>query len=309
MATASASAATPVLSAFTKIANHAAQKCSLLCVGLDPDEATVHLFARRYPDDCRGAATFVQLAERFCMRLIRQTRDYACAFKPNSAFFEAMGPEGVAMLKRVCDYIHENDIPIILDVKRGDIGSTAKAYAKAAFDIFHATLVIANPYLGRDSLAPFLDDRPETGVLALCKTSNPGADDFQELRVTGGEEQDTPFYQAVAKLLLNESHPASSPERPPRGEIGLVVGATQEDALRNIRQAHPDVWILAPGVGAQGADPSICIPAGIRQDGLGLILPMSRIIATAEKPGDAARQWRDDINQYRYEALQSKPSA
>ena len=236
-----------------------------------------------------STSSSAQAAEAFCLILIEATASYAAAFKPNSAFFEAYGAAGMAALERVIAAVPE-DIPVILDAKRGDIASTAQAYARAAFQTLKAGGITLNPYLGRDTLTPFISD-PAHGVFMLCKTSNPGASDLQDLQVSlstaGGS---LALYEQVAHLgkIWNE-----------RDNLGLVVGATQPDALRRVRSIAPEIWILAPGVGAQGGDLQAALEAGLRTDGLGMLIPVSRGISRADNPGQAARQLRDRINQTR----------
>lgn len=249
---------------------------SLLCVGLDP-----------HPSDLPEQTG--ESAKAFCLRIIEQTADLAAAFKPNSAFFEALGPEGMTALREVIEGIPDG-IPVILDVKRSDIASTAKAYVIACFDILGADAVTLNPYLGRDAVKPFLED-PEKGVFLLCKTSNPGASDLQDVRVLGQGSDKTktpPFlYEHVAALAQSWNL---------SGNLGLVVGATQVDSLKAVRSQAPDLWILAPGIGAQGGDLKAAVRAGVREDGLGLLVPVSRGISRADQPREAAVAIRDSIH-------------
>jgi len=254
------------------------QDCtSPLCVGLDP-----------HPDDLPSADAAAALA--FCLRLIRATARYAAAFKPNAAFFEALGPEGWQVLAQVIAAAGQESqrmgsrIPVILDVKRGDIASTAEAYARSAFELLGADAVTLSPYLGRDSIEPFLSDRHK-GVFLLCKTSNPGAADLQDLPV-GGPAGFVPLHIRVAQLARSwNTH----------GNVGLVVGATQPESLARVRAAAPDLWILAPGIGAQGGDLAAVLRAGIRADGSGLLLTVSRALSRADDPGRAAAELRDEI--------------
>lgn len=249
---------------FEKLDQRAQSIDSLLCVGLDP-----------HPEDLPEQSSAA--AKDFCLRLIEATQAYALAFKPNAAFFEALGPSGWEALQSVIAAVPE-DIPVILDAKRGDISSTARAYARSAFVNLGADAVTLSPYLGYDSLAPFMED-PEKGIFLLCKTSNPGSVDLQDLPL-GGHYQTMMVYEKVASLAA---------EWGTQGEIGLVVGATFPDALRRIRTLAPDQWFLAPGLGAQGADLSTAMEAGLRQDGLGLLINVSRGISRAEDPAQAAR--------------------
>ena len=259
---------------FTTLETRVRKIDSLLCVGLDP-----------HPDDLDKASA--QAAESFCLRLIEATAPFAAAFKPNAAFFEAYGAQGMAALERVIAAVPD-DIPVILDAKRGDIASTAQAYARAAFQTLRADAITINPYLGRDAVAPFLSD-PNHGVFMLCKTSNPGATDLQDLTLLPMPETDSlRLYEYIARLgtTWNEMD-----------NLGLVVGATQPDALARVRAIAPQLWILAPGVGAQGGDLSAALHAGLRTDRLGMLVPVSRGISRAENPALAARQLRDRIKQ------------
>jgi uridine monophosphate synthetase len=237
---------------------------SLLCVGLDP-----------HPEDLpeqTGAA-----AKAFCLKLIEATKEVTLAYKPNAAFFEALGPEGWEALREVIAAVPD-EIPVVLDAKRGDISSTARAYARSAFEMLGADAITLSPYLGYDSLTPFMED-PEKGIFLLCKTSNPGSVDLQDLPL-GGNDRLMMVYEKVAGLAA---------EWDTEGNIGLVVGATFPEALGRVRQLAPKQWFLAPGLGAQGADLKAAMQAGLRDDGLGLLINVSRGISRAEDPGQAAR--------------------
>ena len=269
-----------VVGFFSLLEERARRVDSLLCVGLDP-----------HPDDL--SAPTPQAARDFCLRLIDTTADQAAAFKPNAAFFEAFGPEGVEVLRQVIAAVPE-DIPVILDAKRGDIASTAQAYARAAFQVLGAGAVTLSPYLGYDSLEPFLDD-PRRGVFLLCKTSNPGAADLQELVVSSissdrGVSETSTLYETVARLARFWNR---------QGNLGLVVGATHPQALARVRSVAPELWILAPGVGAQGGDLRAAIHAGLRTDGMGLLVPVSRAVSRAKDPRRAAEELRLAINRER----------
>jgi uridine monophosphate synthetase len=250
---------------------------SLLCVGLDP-----HL-----PD---LSAPTARAALDFSLTLVKQTAPYAAAFKPNAAFFEQFGPQGWTALQTVIEAIAEESarlgslIPVILDAKRGDISSTAEAYARSAFETLGAHCLTLSPYLGRDSVEPFLGN-PEKGVFLLCKTSNPGAGDLQDLTVIH-ETAAMPLYEHVARLAESWNT---------RNNIGLVVGATQPEALSRVRAATPGLWFLAPGVGAQGGDLQVALNAGLRKDGKGMLIPVSRAISRAKNPAIAAAEFRDEI--------------
>jgi len=243
---------------------------SLVCVGLDPRPA-------RIPEQFRGRPDPIFAFNR---HIIDETRDLVCAYKPNYAFYEALGLDGLAALRRTVDYIGD-DVPVILDVKRGDIGSTGEAYAWAAFETWGVGAATVNPYMGRDSVEPFAAYE-NRGVFVLCHTSNPGATDLQTLDCAG-----QPLYHHVAHLAaeLNRA-----------GNIGLVVGATYPVRLRAVREIMPDGWVLLPGVGAQGGDLEACLDAGLRPDGLGLIVNSSRGIIFADDPRAAAMELRERIN-------------
>jgi orotidine 5'-phosphate decarboxylase subfamily 2 len=247
---------------------------SLLCIGLDPHTGDL-------------SAPTAGAARDFCMNLVKQTSRYAAAFKPNAAFFEVFGPEGWTALKQVIDAIQEESnrfgsmIPIILDAKRGDIASTAEAYARSAFENLDVDCITLNPYLGKDSLDPFIQDS-QKGIFLLCKTSNPGAGDLQDVVLESGD----PIYIHVARLAQSWNT---------KNNIGLVVGATYPETLARVREVTPDMWFLAPGIGAQGGDLESALKAGLRKDGKGLLINVSRSIARAEKPGTAAAELRDEI--------------
>jgi len=247
---------------------------SLLCVGLDP-----HVSELKEPT----AASALD----FCLNLVKQTAPYAAAFKPNAAFFEVFGAEGWTALKQVIEAIDAESkrlgsmIPVILDAKRGDIASTAEAYAKSAFETLGAHCVTLSPYLGKDSIDPFLN-YPEKGVFLLCKTSNSGSGDLQDITLADGDL----LYEHVAKLAQTWNT---------KNNIGLVVGATHVEATKRVRAAAPDMWFLAPGVGAQGGELESALKAGLRNDGKGMLIPISRGISRAESPRTAAAEIRDQI--------------
>lgn len=251
---------------------------SLLCVGLDP-----------HADDLpRQNATS---ARDFCLRLIEATSSAAAAFKPNSAFFEVYGADGMHALKEVVAAVPDG-IPVILDAKRGDIGSTARAYAMAAFQTLGAHAITVNPYMGSDSVEPFLED-PAKGVFLLCKTSNPGAGDLQDQLIAG-----QPLYMRVSRLAQSWNK---------NRNIGLVVGATYPDVLAEVREIASELWLLAPGIGTQGGDLEPAITAGLREDGLGMLMPVSRSISRASDPAKAAKDLRDAINSSRKEKSKKQP--
>lgn len=258
------------------------QADSLVCVGLDPEPA-------KFPGQFAGDPDAVF---RFCRDIVDATAEYACAFKPQIAHFAALGAEDA--LQRLIAHIHaaHPGIPVILDSKRGDIGSTAQHYAAEAFDRYAADAVTVNPYLGRDSVQPFLD-RADRGVVILCRTSNPGAGDLQDLVVDG-----RPLYQHVAAKVAREWNG--------HGNCALVVGATWPEQLREVRAIVGDVPFLVPGVGAQGGDVEAVVRNARTPDGTGLVISSSRAILYASPDGDfasaaagAARSLRDEINRHR----------
>jgi uridine monophosphate synthetase len=252
---------------------------SLLCVGLDP-----------HVNDL--SAPTAASALDFCLNLVRATAPYAAAFKPNAAFFEAFGAEGWTALKQVIAAIDEESkrlgslIPVILDAKRGDIASTAEAYAKSAFETLGAHCITLSPYLGKDSIEPFLN-HPERGVFLVCKTSNAGSMDLQNLLVMPmGSDMPMPLYIYVAKLAKQWNE---------KNNVGLVVGATHPQIMEMIRAAVPDLWFLSPGVGAQGGELEVALKAGLRADGKGMLIPISRGISRAANPKLTAAEIRDEI--------------
>lgn len=265
---------------------------SLLCVGLDP-----HLSDLEAPT--------AEAALEFCLNLIRQTAPWAAAFKPNAAFFEAFGAAGWTALQKVIEAVHQESarlgayIPVILDAKRGDIASTAEAYARSAFEVLQADAVTLSPYLGRDSIEPFLQYEGK-GIFLLCKTSNPGAADLQDLMVIQDGEQALPLYAYLARLIQIWK---------PEGDIGLVIGATQPQSLEQVRALAPDVWFLVPGIGAQGGELEEALRAGLRADGRGMLINISRGIARAGDVAQAAREWRERIWQGREKTVQARKSA
>ena len=222
----------------------------MLCVGLDP-----------HPEELeQNNATGVK---SFCRRLVKATAPYAATFKPNAAFFESHGSEGWDVLKEIIELIKEESehlgvvIPIILDAKRGDIASTAEAYAHSAFAVLGVDAITLNPYLGKDSIEPFLS-HPGKGVFLLCKTSNKGAEDLQDLRLVANK--DSPH--AEGSYLYG--HLATLAQTWNSGNnIGLVVGATQPDALKKVRGSASELWFLSPGVGAQGGDLDLALRNGL----------------------------------------------
>ncbi len=250
---------------------------SLLCVGLDPDPAQI-------------PSRYASVAD-FNKAITGATADLACAYKPNIAFYEALGVEGLRALRQTLDHIPA-DIPVILDAKRNDITSTAAAYAKAAFERWGVDALTVNPYLGRDGVEPFLA-YADRGVFLLCKTSNPSASEVQDW-AQGGE----PLYRHIARLA--EGWAAGR-------EIGLVIGATYPEAVADIRHQSPRAWFLIPGIGAQGGELQSVLRAGLRADGMGLIINASRSILYAADPRAAAESLRAQINAVRAHVLSEMP--
>jgi uridine monophosphate synthetase len=297
----------PEMGFFARLEARCREADSLLCIGLDPRvgwQTVPGRLTTAEKSTLQEAALEAALeAREFCMRLVEATADQAAAFKPNSAYFEALGAAGIEVLQQVIAAIPP-EIPVILDAKRGDIASTAQAYARAVFEIMGAAAVTASPYLGYDSLEPFFA-YPERGVFLLCKTSNPGSSDLQDLRLFEYSEHqaDTRVFEAVARLAVEWSRQPKGGYLPgnylPESNLGLVVGATHPEALRRVRAIAPQLWILAPGVGAQGGDLQAALWSGLRADGLGLLLPVSRQVAGADDPRQAALQLRQAINRQR----------
>ena len=287
---------------FSFLAKRVDDCSSLLCVGLDP-----------HPSDL--PAPTAEAALDFCRRLIKATAPYAAAFKPNAAFFELYGPEGWAALKDVIAAVQEESnrlgsmIPVILDAKRGDIASSAEAYARSAFESLGVHAITLSPFLGKDSIDPFLGYK-EKGVFLLCKTSNPGAADLQDLIL------DTSHWTVDRKLhsIVNGPRPVTLYEHiaflaqqwNTGNNIGLVVGATQLDALTRVRASAPDLWFLVPGVGAQGGDLESALRAGLRADSKGILINISRGISRSEDPAKAAADLRDEIVNIQYQMRREK---
>ena len=261
---------------------------SLLCVGLDPDIKRFPAHLRDQPD-----AVF-----SFCKAIIDATAPFACAFKPQIAYFAALRAED--QLEAICRYLREKypQIPLILDAKRGDIGATAEQYAREAFERYNADAVTLNPYMGFDSIAPFLEWK-DRGAIILCRTSNPGGSDLQFLMV-GGRERPMPLYQHIARLVAEEWNT--------NGQCALVVGATFPQELAEVRGIVCDLPLLVPGIGAQGGDVQATVAAGKTADGTGMMINSSRAILYAkpqagEDFAQAARRVAsetcDTINRFR----------
>jgi orotidine-5'-phosphate decarboxylase len=257
-----------------KLLNASQKNQSWLCIGLDPDP------------ELMPAVDVL----KFNKAIIEATSDLVCAYKPNLAFYEALGSEGLTILEKTVKYI-PGDIPVIGDAKRGDIGNTARAYARALFSVLGFDAATVNPYLGFDSIEPFINYR-DKGVFILCRTSNKGAADFQDLLANG-----LPLYEAVARKAQQWNA---------YGNIGLVVGATYPEELKRVRSICPEMPLLIPGIGAQGGDLASAVGYGVDARGEKAIINVSRQILYASKEKDFARsarnvaeKIRNQINDYR----------
>lgn len=271
---------------------------SLVCVGLDSDYEKIPKFLK--------GKKFPQF--EFNKAIIKATADLVCAYKPNSAFYEARGEEGIADLKMTCDFLRKNypEIPIILDAKRGDIGSSNDGYLKYAFDYLGADAITLHPYLGKEALMPFLA-RKDKGCIILCKTSNPGAGEFQNLIISQtslptwidrSQVGQAKLYQLVAEKTAKEWNFNQN--------CFLVVGATYPEELKEVRKIVGEMTLLVPGIGAQGGDLEKTLKAGLNSKNKGLIINSSRAIIFAssgkdfaEKAREEAERLRKEINQYR----------
>ena len=241
---------------------------SLVCVGLDSDVETDQFL--------------------FNKAVINSTFDLVCSYKLNIAFYEAIGLKGIKALKKTCDYLKSKfpEIPVIIDAKRGDIGNTNKGYAKFVFDYLKGDAITVNPYLGGEAIRPFLDYK-DRRIIILCRTSNPGAGEFQDPKVKGA-----PLYKIVAKNVAKKWNKNKN--------CLLVVGATYPDELRRVRKiTGPDMTFLVPGIGAQGGDLKATLEAGLNKKKSGLIINSSRGIIFAKNPRLEAKKLRDSINNFR----------
>ncbi|MBL8121377.1 orotidine-5'-phosphate decarboxylase [Candidatus Saccharibacteria bacterium] len=253
---------------------------SLLCIGLDSDVDKLPVGVNQLT---------------FNKAIIDATHDIVAAYKPNTAFYEALGAEGIETLKAICEYIGQvcPEVPILLDAKRADIGNTNLGYVQFAYDYLGADAITLHPYLGREALEPFLE-RADKGAIVLCRTSNPGAGEFQDRYIDGHK-----LYEHVAKMVATDWNG--------NGNCMLVVGATYPDEAAAIRQiVGDDMWFLVPGVGAQGGDVEQLMKAAQNSRGDGLLISSSRDIIFASSGTDfaeAARKraesLRDEINTYR----------
>ena len=272
---------------FQALEDRIASSNSLLCIGLDPH-------VKELKEEEKNAFG----ALKFCKEIIDATHPYAACYKPNVAFFEAFGAAGVSALIEVIRLIPRS-IPVILDCKRGDIDSTAAAYATSAYDIITSSSISAvtlSPYMGWDSIKPFVTGAYENkGAFILCKTSNPSSADLQMRTLSGGQH----FYEGVLSLCDkwndDKAKGGGSDSKVPR--VGVVAGATDIQVLTRIRSLSPSIWILCPGVGAQGGDCAIVCSAGLRKsDASGLLVSVSRGISKAQDKTAAALALRDQVN-------------
>ncbi len=268
-----------------KLAQAIKKNNSLVCVGLDPDFA-------KLPDAVKQSKTSIF---DFNKAIIDATAGLVCVYKPNSAFYEAKGADGIAQLRQTCVYIHEHypDIPIILDAKRADIGNTNSGYVSYAFEYLGADAITLHPYLGKEALQPFLD-QTDKGLIILARTTNEGAGELQDVQVNG-----KPLYQHVADIVSTRWNA--------NGNCLLVAGAVYPEEMKEMRRiAGPDMIFLVPGVGAQGGDLAATMKAGLGGGSDNLMINSSRgIIFASNGPdfADAARQQalqlRNEINKYR----------
>lgn len=265
------------------------QADTCVCVGLDPDY-------NRLPASVKDGLSVEDAVYTFNCAIVDATHDLVCAYKPNSAFYEALGDAGERALRKTVQYIKQSypHVPVILDAKRADIGNTNHGYAVAAFDTIGADALTVHPYLGKEALAPFLE-RTEKGIIVLVKTSNPGSGELQNLPV--GEMQE-PLYQVVARHVAEKWNT--------NGNCAIVVGGTYPAELRQVRAIVGDMPILIPGIGAQGGEIAATVQAGKDSRGWGMIISSSRsvLFASAEKDfAQAARhatqELRAAINSYR----------
>jgi orotidine-5'-phosphate decarboxylase len=286
------------------------QAGTLLCVGLDGE-------LERLPKSVRGGQTRLALERdsdavqaegalvTFNQAIVDATADLVCAFKPNIAFYEIYGPAGLRALTRTIMYIHTRypEVPVLLDAKRGDIGSTSAAYARAIFETYGADAVTLQPYVGREALEPFLEYAGH-GCFILCRTSNPGSGEFQDLGVrvaestpdtSGGahDAREEPLYLALARRVAAEWNT--------RGNCGLVVGATYPAELRQVRARVGDMPILVPGIGTQGGDLAATVQAGLDSHGRGLLISTSRSVIYASRGLDFAQAARREAQRLRNE--------
>lgn len=289
---------------FFELLGEQQQRGKFLCVGLDPDWNKLPKPMGREPHPT------VRITD-FTMRLVTATFGYASAYKPNSAFYEARGSDGIAALKQTIEHINRvaPDVPVILDAKRADIGNTNNGYASFAFDYLGADAITVNPYFGEDALRPFLN-RTEKGIIVLCRTSNPGAGEFQDMMVRptddeaeewdlshrtpiGASEErpydwdEMPLYQYLAYRVSREWNK--------NGNCALVVGATYPEELQLVRHIIGDMQLLIPGIGTQGGDLKKAIRYGKNSKGGGFLINVSSGISGSKDPYETAKAYNHDI--------------
>ncbi|MBI3459293.1 orotidine-5'-phosphate decarboxylase [Candidatus Azambacteria bacterium] len=250
---------------------------SLVCVGLDSDWEKIPDTYKKLP--------FPQF--EFNKFIIDETQEYVAAFKPNSAFYEARGDQGIRELKMTMEYLQEKypDILTINDAKRGDIGNTNQGYVDFILDWLGFDALTVSPYLGEESLQPFLQ-RADKGIIVLCRTSNPGSGEIQNLLV-----ERKPLWHIIAERVKNKWNKNNN--------CLLVVGATYPEEIKVIRDLMGDMTLLMPGIGNQGGDVELAVKAGLNSQGKGLIINSSRAIIFSENPREEARKLRDEVNKFR----------
>jgi orotidine-5'-phosphate decarboxylase len=255
---------------------------SLVCVGLDSDITKISSGKKSYPVS-NPTEQYLSLLS-FNKSIIEATADLVCSYKLNTAFYESIGHEGINALKDTCDYLVDKypEIPIIIDAKRADIGNTNKGYVQFIFTYLSADAVTVHPYLGEEAIRPFLEMK-DKGVIVLCRTSNSGAGEFQDLKIG-----DNPLYKIVAKNVSNKWNTNKN--------CMLVVGATYPDELKEVRKIVGDMTLLVPGIGAQGGDLEATLEAGLNSKKQGLMIASSRAIIFADNPREEAMRLRNDIN-------------
>ena len=279
----------PTPSTFISKLEHRWKQENFVCAGLDSAY-------EQLPTKVKSGRSIEEALFVFNRDIIDATHDLVCAYKPNAAFYEAQGIQGFQALIRTVQYIQETypHIPVILDAKRADIGTTNLGYVQSAFDIIGVDAITVHPYLGKEALAPFLA-RKEKGIIVLAKTSNPGAGEFQDLPVGDAQE---PLYQVVARYVAHTWNA--------NGNCALVVGATYPADLKKVRTIIGDVPILIPGIGVQGGEIAATVAAGKDSRGWGMIINSSRGIIFASKEDDfaqaarrATEELRVEINKFR----------
>lgn len=260
-----------------KLNNLVQKNNSLLCIGLDP-------VIEKLPEEFKSQQFPFFEFNKF---IIDQTFTLVCSYKPNSAFYEALGDMGIKQLKMTCDYINKNypEMPIILDAKRGDIGSANEGYVAYCFSYLKVDAVTLQPYLGQEALEPFLRNK-DKGLIILCKTSNPGSNEFQDIKINGKK-----LYQYIAKQVIEKWNYNDN--------CLMVTGATYPIELKEIREIAKEMVFLVPGIGAQGGNLEETLKNGLTKDKKGLIISSSRKIIYAENPKTEALKLRDEINKFR----------